>query len=473
MPVGIDLGTAFSAIAGLGPDGDLRVHEVLPSVVTLLAAGALAGGLGPEEAGSESVVCRDLRAMAGTLKTVADPAGRPWTGEGLCRLLLGRLVENAPGSWRAGPAVLTVPPGLHDRGRRGLLGAARLAGLQDALLVEDGIAGAAAGSSRDGLRDEIVLVCNAGYSGFSATLVACAPNGIYAVAAESDSRAGACAMNADVGRLVERLVERDLRPATRSRLNMDRLGERLRQELSDPTLSVAWHSALLDGRAVDVALSQSQLAEVLGTALQAVTSVIEKCLAAAALPASAVHRVLLTGGGAGDPRIREAVAAGAGRATDWSPEISPGHAGALGAAAVALRLASSEPGDFTVRQAAPLDLGFRLPRGGPVTPEVRWIARRNAPLPAHHSQIVKTAPGETRFVVEVVQRKGPGDSETCAGFFAFDPETASEQGLEIHLGYDENGFIAAYAGVPGSGEFHAAVWSDEASPSMPGMKSRG
>lgn len=464
MPVGIDLGTSFAALARTdargapvrngGPGGPWAPRT--PAVITLWENAAIVGRarLG-EESGDGVVVAREAKSMLGNrAATVVDASGRRWTGEGLCALVLRKLLHGADVTEDGEAAVLSLPSRFTNGQRRAARSVAELAGIGSCRIVEDAVACAALGPPGEDLRDEIVLVCDAGRAGFAATLLAAAPSGLYVVATEFTALAGTRWMDDAIARVFERQFEAVHGRAARAE-GAAWLGvsERLRHGLSRPGADVVTMTALVAGRTFDVMLSVTQFEQLLRPSLDGAESAIERCFAGAAIPRSAVERVMLVGGGAHTAPLRRRVALATGRRAEVLPGIDPQHVVAMGAASLAARLtADAGTSRPSIRHGAPLDLSYRVLDGTPDRPNPELLIRKSTPLPARRSRTFQPAgANEPRIVVEVVQSNGPDEPGIGAGVLTFGPGQGVRPGcpIDVWLGYDEHGLIVAGTGDGG------------------------
>ena len=200
MRVGIDLGTTYSAVAAIGPEGAPYVVKnsegsaTTPSVVCFLSDGSKAFGeeaKGYQEEGDAGAAAFFKRSM-GADDALVEVAGRAYTATDLSSLLLRHLVDEAAAATGqpVDAAVVTVPAYFGARERRATIDAAEQAGLRViGLLSEPSAAALAYGlAGKDG--SKTVLVYDLGGGTFDATIARIDENEVRVLGCDGDHRLG-------------------------------------------------------------------------------------------------------------------------------------------------------------------------------------------------------------------------------------------------------------------------------------------
>ncbi|RJP75552.1 MAG: VWA domain-containing protein [Candidatus Zixiibacteriota bacterium] len=196
---GIDLGTTFSAIATLGPEGRPQIiknaegEDLTPSVIYL--------------GGSEPVVGREAKLLqaqgeglvaAFFKRVMGDPNWRfpagdlTYTPVDLSALVLKKLKQDAETALGEPVlhAVITVPAYFSDLQRRNTIEAGKAAGLNVLRIINEPTAAAIAyGTERLG-REAVILVYDLGGGTFDVSLVRLAPDSIEVMATDGNHELG-------------------------------------------------------------------------------------------------------------------------------------------------------------------------------------------------------------------------------------------------------------------------------------------
>ncbi len=467
MNVGIDLGTTFSLIAQLNQKGtpalfpDLHDANLFrtPSVVHVSRGCALVGQVAEDLLRDDPSlpVARGSKLKLGTQEVVLrDDEGREFTATVIAALILRKLRRDAEAfaSESISRCVVCVPAQFGDAARRALRDAVLAAGLPAPRLVDEPVAAAVYYGIRGAAEPKTLLVYDLGGGTFDATLLSVGPEGLKVLATDGTTRVGG--MRFDelvVGWMLADLearganVRRD--PGAMQRLR--RLAEQMKIDLAKPGKGQCKESAMIAGVPLEFALTRSQFEHGIEPLLQETLAASERCLQAAGTSWQGVDQVLLCGGSALLPCVREMILRRSGRPAGGLLLQQPHQAVAFGAAL----LAGRELDGADLEQVASFDLGLRV--HDPVTraPKVSVLIPRNAALPARHAAtFYTTRPDQTRMIFELVQSRGPDDPGQSLGHFAFGSiaEPRRNYPIELVVTYDLDGLVRVQARDPRTGK---------------------
>ena len=344
-PVGIDFGTAFSALADFGPDGlphalpNRRGAHLTPSALTLTAAGRLepSDGLAGDPADGDSAgdgrdaddgdappgdlplegfkrMYVDGRGSLGRGGVPLTAGGGPVTPRLLGAAVIRYLAAGTAGGLPEGaPVVLTVPHAFTNSPRRAVLDAGRIAGLDVTDALAETTAAALAWMWRDVGKDgqaigktRHALIYDLGAGTFDAAIVRARGNDLQIVAAEGDPRLGGRDWT---DRLVAETAARfrdrhGFDPVGRSHLRRRLAGrcERAKLDLSRRHASEVLVEANGAGEAVPV--TRAEFERLTADLLERTRDLTELMLDGAGLDPAKLDVVLPVGGAAGMPAVR-------------------------------------------------------------------------------------------------------------------------------------------------------------------------
>lgn len=472
IPIGIDLGTTFSAIGHVNAQGLPALfpdyHDAsafrTPSVVHIGTEGALAGDIVEERLEDEPTlrVARFAKLRMGTGETVyVDELGESWSSEAISAIILRKLLRDATafGDDAPGSAVVTVPAQFGDAARRATKEAAAMAGLVDVRLIEEPIAAA----TYYGLRarnEETLFVYDLGGGTFDATVLHAAPDGLYVLATSGSERVGGKRFDEALMEMVAEQFRREhgIDPMSdpTAAHQLRRFAERLKIRLGRPGRGQIAQTLLLCGRTCDVVLTRSQFDKAIGPLLEETLEACERALKGSGLSWSTVDRVLLTGGSTLLPAVQRCVQSASQKPADRFLVHQPHQAVAFGAALISAESAKADSGTPKLLQRiATTELGLRIrdPRNG--EPGVQPLIKRNMPLPARYTgTFYTTRPDQRRLILELVQRKNEDSEPVSLGHFSFGPITRPRKNypVEVTLSYDVEGLVQVVARDPASGQ---------------------
>ncbi|MBN2024928.1 MAG: Hsp70 family protein [Pirellulales bacterium] len=484
-PVGIDLGTTNSAIAWVGRDGRTAMvpnsdGEILtPSVVCFQDAEVVVG----KEARKATAV-EPQRVAQWVKRDMGAPVyTRPIQGEYLppeviqaciLRKLKADLAASLGDDCRV---VITVPAYFDEPRRKATADAGEMAGIDVLDIVNEPTAAALAFGESIGylapggaVRDELtVLIYDLGGGTFDVTLLRMAPGDIQALATDGDVRLGGHDWDMRLVDHVARAFRRehglDPRddPASMSRLMDSAVDAKHALSARSRTTLRVDHA----GKSLDLPVTRAQFDEMTADLLERTIHTTRQVLSDIGMEWRHVDRLLLVGGSTRMPRVVERLRELSGLEPERS--VNPDEAVARGAALFAqylLTRGSTTPVDdteaptgFTVTNVTAHSLGVEGIDQATLRRTNVKLIRRNAPLPAKHTEkFVTKAENQRSIAIQILQGENAAPEEcTPIGRTSIDNLPAGlPKGwpVEVTFEYEANGRLKVEAVVPGT---HRAV----------------
>lgn len=396
--IGIDLGTTYSTLAYVDPQGIPRVvadssgRSVLPSVVFFGDEGIVVGEMALEQA--------KVRADR-VVQCIKVHMGDPWrkeiqghihTPESISALVLGQLVREAvPQIGAVSSAVITVPAYFTERRRRATQQAGEIAGLKVIGTLNEPMAAALAYGLHHTEREQIVVIYDLGGGTFDVTVVRTSPNEIEELATCGNRRLG----GRDWDQTLVDYVADDFRKAKGIDLRDDVQAmqdlllecERAKRRLGQMQKTAIRTQCRGHDRTVEI--TRGLFEQMTAHLLQATRLTSETAVADARLGWDQISRVLLVGGSTQMPAVREMVGQLSGKPPDTG--INPVLAVALGAATYGylletgrgLRAIPRPSGEDAALETAAYELGVDEPpptTSRPAMPVVRFVTAHGVGL---------------------------------------------------------------------------------------------
>jgi len=477
-PVGIDLGTTFSAVAWIGPSGKTEMlpndeGEILtPSVVQFEDEHVAVGREARRAALLEpDRVAQWVKRDMGQ-KVFSHPIRGNWLPpEVIQACILQRLKIHLVKV--LGPnikVVITVPAYFDEPRRKATADAGEMAGLDVLDIVNEPTAAALAfgesigylSRSGDVSRPLTVLVYDLGGGTFDVTLMRLAPGNVECLAIDGDVRLGGYDWDM---RLVDHLAG-----AFERRYGVDPRKDAVGQGRLIEGAIAAKH-ALSDhrrarvrvkhgGKSLDVTVTRPEFAGMTADLLERTLHTCRQLMAQAGKQWQDVDRLLLVGGATRMPMVVDAMQ----KLTGLTPEqsVHPDEAVARGAALYARYLLAKEaPPDeaadagFDVRDVSSHSLGVEGIDPATLRKTNVKLIPRNAPLPASHTERFTTkAAGQRSITIRVLQGESsdPDECTLIGRTVLADLPEGLPQGwpVEVSFDYQPNGRLAVHTVVPGT-----------------------
>lgn len=346
---GIDLGTTFSCLAQVGPDGRAEVVPLMDGSLTLPSVVLFLGGddyLTGEPARAQARALPDdvctlakRRMGDGDWRFVAR--GRSWSAPAVSSLVLRALVnDTALGT--ATPVtdvVITVPAYFGDEERRATVLAGEYAGLRVLDVISEPIAAALSyGFARLGgapAVEETALVYDLGGGTFDVTVVELADKRVAVVSVDGDHELGGADWDEKVAVHLSQLflaAHPDAEDPLDDSAGAQRLvlaAEQAKRALTDSPSTVV--TIEHDGRRHDATLTRAELEQLTAGLLERTLQLTRQAVASARdRGVSRIDRVLLVGGSSRMPVVAERLAAELGVPAELSdPDLAVAKGAAL------------------------------------------------------------------------------------------------------------------------------------------------
>ncbi|MCF8364990.1 MAG: Hsp70 family protein [Bacteroidales bacterium] len=473
MKTGIDLGTTYSLISHVGHDGRailLPDHSnkdifATPSVVHIEENTALVGHLVEMlmEEKPDMKVLRFFKRNFGIDKPFFyDSNNHGWYPEAISALLLKKLrfdAEHFSGGNIDG-TVITVPAHFNDLQRKSVINAAALADLPLLGLVEEPVAAALHYGVSHKSHDQVLVVYDLGGGTFDVTVLSLDDKGVYVLAKDGHTELGGKEFDEKIGEfIIDRFMrvtgsEPELNAYTL--LQLRKISEEIKIELSLPHVNYLKKSVLLDNRAIELIINRRDFEKSIHEAIEQTIAITMRCLDEAGLKEENIDALLLVGGSSMIPYIRERMRK---IFTGGHQKIfyhEPMKAVAYGAGIHACQLSGDAekydlPPEF--RGITGYNIGIRTIN--PVTRkvEVDVLIKKSMPLPARAKRTYYTTKAEqNRIVLDVVQMREK-DNLIQVGKLMVGPlpNPSLNYAVEVTLENTEDGIITVSAYDPNTG----------------------
>ncbi|MCE9553287.1 MAG: Hsp70 family protein [Planctomycetes bacterium] len=476
QPVGIDLGTTYSAVATLDANGrsvmirNAEGEVLTPSVVLLDADEVVVGKFAKRAVATQpDRVAECVKRDMGRPLFSRTVAGRQMPPEVLQAFILKKLRHDAGPELGTAGVVITVPAYFDEPRRKATADAAEMAGLDVLDIVNEPTAAALAFgeqlgylSPRGEFREPItVLVYDLGGGTFDVTLISLAPGEFRTLATDGDVELG--------GRDFDERLAAHIATEFRQRSGFD-----LRQE------PAAWNSlmALVEqtkhtlssreravmhvehgGKSAEVPVVREQFQQLTEDLLERTAFTTRQVIAAAGVQFSDISRILLVGGSTRMPMVSGMLK----HLTGMTPDISlnPDEAVARGAAIYAGYLLAQQndvgtpPAMFKVTDVNSHSLGIQGIDQATGIKENVIVIRRNTSLPAKATERFATqTAGQRSIVVQVLEGEST-QAHLCSRIGRsvlrdLPPGLPQGSPIDVTFEYGINGRLNVRAGVPGS-----------------------
>jgi molecular chaperone DnaK len=346
IAVGIDLGTTYSVVAWVGPDGVAAVipdqdgQTLTPSVVSFAGAEAVVGAVAKaDQAAGEPDVAAFFKSSMGDPAFSRRLGGRDWSAAGLSGLVLTQLKEQASQALGAPvtKAVITVPEYFTHPQRTATIEAGRAAGLEVLRIISEPTAAALAYQLPAGQQTRRLVVYDLGGGTFDVSIVTLTTDELTVIAATGDHQLG--------GRDWDDRLAMHLRDRLLADTGVDLLGD----DASELLVTVEQlKRSLTARRSADVrvgsgtqsaifTVTRASFEEMTADLLRRTAQLTEQALTDAGLTWADVDGVLPVGGSTRMPMVGQWIERMSGRPPVGG--IHPDQAVALGAALQAAQLA--------------------------------------------------------------------------------------------------------------------------------------
>ncbi|MFQ5731790.1 MAG: Hsp70 family protein [Planctomycetaceae bacterium] len=480
--VGVDLGTTYSALSQLDPEGRPKVidnsedRSITPSVVLLGGEGHVMVGPSFERISLESPdhVVEAIKREMGNKEYYKVYQNKKLTPEFISALILKKLKQDAEA--RIGPianAVITVPYYFNDIRRKATQDAGRIAGLNVIDIINEPTAATLAYAWKRGelgrtdlaQTERKILVYDLGGGTFDVTVVAYTPTHFRVLATDGDVMLGGLDWSR---RLLDHMAEQfqrkfgeDPRKDPEAQLSFMQECEDAKRELSDkPQVPVTVYHK---GNTLTVALTRGDFERMTADLLQRTKDTTELVLRQAGVDVKQLDELVMVGGSTIMPVVEQMLRSVCNR--EPSREVAPEEAVSQGAAIHAAILEAREAGDESRMGAAVLNrlravetddinshsLGVKITDPNDRSRKVNHIMiPRNTAIPYSIKQrFVTTSPNQQLIHIYILEGDASDpDACTLIGDFCITglpPNLPQGSPVEVEYRYDANGRIHATA----------------------------
>jgi molecular chaperone DnaK len=468
MNVGIDLGTTYSLIARLGPDGlptlfpdsvD-RTADQTPSAVHIEGKTAMVGSLVDimAEENPDLHVLRYFKRNFGEGKPLHFDSGNAWYAESVAALLLRKLVMDAEtaSASRVRGAVITVPAHFNDVQRKAVIAAASLADLPVLGLIEEPVAAAIHYGVQHASTEQILLVYDFGGGTFDATVLSLDEHGIYVLAKEGVTDLGGKELDEKIGEMILQQFDRaGILPRLNARtlLQLRRISEEIKIALCAPEKNVDRRVVILGADSLEVRIHRSDFEREIAGSLERTEAVLRRCVSGAGLKLTDMDVVLLVGGTSLVRAVAEGVRRMMGAGAGTVRHHEPMHAVAFGAAMHTAQLTGkAEEYDLPpiTRGVTGYHVGVRIVDQRTHEVRVEPMIKKNMPLPASAKKTLYTRhDGQERIVLDIVQYMSEDDEMIALGRLVVAlPVRRANYPIEVRVENNADGTVSVYAHDP-------------------------
>jgi molecular chaperone DnaK len=475
--VGIDLGTTYSVVAYLDPEGrPTSIHNangdlLTPSVVLFDDGGTVVGKEAVLAAALEpDKVAECAKRDMGSKYYHKKINGEFLPPEVISSYILRRLKSDAERKLGAvSKAVITVPAYFDETRRRATMDAGRLAGLDVLDILNEPTAAAIAYGYKEGFLDRggrlqgarplRVLVYDLGGGTFDVTVVEMADQSFKALATDGDVLLGGKDWDAKLVEIAAARLEKDLgedpRKCPETLQEMWTAAETAKKTLSERPRATMF--VLHRGRRLKVEITRQEFEEATAPLVLRTSTTADIVVMQAGLTWPDIDRVLVVGGSTRMPMVERMLRELAGRAVDHSVSVDEAVAhGAALYADVMLQKQNAGGGhtEFAVTNVNSHSLG--VVGVDPVTRDRvnKVLIAKNTPLPHTAARRFKTfKDGQSSVKVTVLE----GESEQPDGCIevgtcvirGLPPNLPAGWPVEVRYSYQENGRLQVSAGLVG------------------------
>lgn len=341
-PVGIDLGTTFSAIAYVNKMGKPEIisnregERITPSAVLFEDGQPIVGTIAKNAsvADPDNVIQFVKRQMGNPDYVFVESTGKEYSPVDLSAMILTKLKRDAETflGEEIRHAVITVPAYFDDVRRRNTINAGQVAGLEVMKIVNEPTAAAMAyGLDKKGA-EETVLVYDLGGGTFDVTVIRIGDKKIEVIATEGDHALGGFDFDNCIMEIFEKTFQQQagvsLYDDSNTLQDLREKSEAAKKILSSRAKVTQFFTAA--GQSQKIELTRDRFEEAISSLLGRTETLLDIVLGEANLTWNSIDRVLMVGGSTRIPAVLDMVK----RVTGKEPDISvnPDECVAMGAA---------------------------------------------------------------------------------------------------------------------------------------------
>jgi len=462
-PIGIDLGTTFSATAVLEAGKPKIIpnsegQNTTPSVVHIKDDNIVVGEIARRQAllHPKNTV-RSIKRLMGTTEKI-EIDGRKYSSEEISAMILRKLKADAESylGHKVIKAVITVPAYFNDSQRQATKDAGKIAGLEVLRIINEPTAASLA-YGLDKKNDHKIMVFDFGGGTFDVSILELG-DGVFEVKSTSgNNHLGGDDID-DI--LIDFLAEGfkkehkiDLREEPHALQRLKDAAEKAKIELSSSLqaeINLPFiHSDNRGPRHLNFVITRTEFEKLAHPILEKLKSPVKQAMKDAKITEKEIDEVILVGGSTRIPSVQKLVK----ELTNKEPNksVHPDEAVALGAA-IQAGIIEGEVKDILLLDVTPLTLGIET-LGGIRTP----IITRNTTIPTKKSQVFSTAAdNQPAVTINVLQgeREMAQDNKSLGRFdlVGIPPAPRGIPQIEVTFDIDANGIVHVSAKDLGTGK---------------------
>ena len=462
-PIGIDLGTTFSAIATM-EGGKAKIipnaegQRITPSVVSISKEGERVVGIQAKRqaVSNPERTIRSIKREMGTNYSVTID-GKVYKPPEISAMILQKLKRDAEAylGETITQAVITVPAYFSDSQRQATKDAGKIAGLEVLRIINEPTSAALA-FGMDKEEESTVLVFDWGGGTFDVSILELS-EGVFEVKATSgNNRLGGDDFDQRImDWMIEEFQKQTGLDLSKDPMALQRLkdaAEQAKIELSQKTsseINLPYIYADNTGpKHLNLTLTKSKFEIMVADLIEKAMGPTRQALSDAKMQPSEIDKILLVGGSTRVPAVQSAIKSYFNK--EPTKELNPDECVALGAAIQAAIL-TGDVKDVLLLDVTPLSLGIET-LGRVFT----RLIERNTTIPTHKSQIFSTAADNQPSVeIHVLQgeRKMAEGNITLGKFqlVGIPPSPRGVPQIEVSFDIDANGIVKVSAKDLGTG----------------------
>ncbi|BBE31166.1 chaperone protein DnaK [Tepiditoga spiralis] len=470
--VGIDLGTTYSAISWMKPDGNVEVipnaegKRTTPSIVAFSKEGDIIVGEPAKRQAvlnSEKTIRSIKRYMGSDHKVTID--GKDYTPQQISAFILKKLVRDAEAylDGKIKKAVITCPAYFNDAQRQATKEAGEIAGLEVLRIINEPTAASIAFGMDKKAGDQKIVVYDLGGGTFDVSILEIGDDIIEVISTNGNNHLGGDDFDK---RIMDWLMDEfkkengvDLKNDKQALQRLKEAAETAKIELSskmEAEINLPFIT-IVNGNPVHIEkkLTRAKFEELVRDLIESTRGPIENAMKDAGLTPNDIDEILFVGGSTRVPAVQKLVTGYFGK--EPNKGVNPDEAVSVGAAVQGAIMTGKTDKDIVLVDVTPLSLGIEV-KGGLMEP----IIPRNSKIPIKKSKTFTTAVDfqpEVEIGVFQGERSIAKDNFFLGSFklTGLPPAPRGVPQIEVTFDIDSNGIVNVSAKDLGTGKQQSTV----------------